>query len=163
VMKKNCYFLLFTLIFVLPLCAQRETANWYFGSNSGLDFNSGNAQVLSGGQLSTTEGCSTVSDNNGSLLFYTNGVEIWNKNHDIMQNGSGLLGSDSSSQSAIVVPNVSNPNIYYVFTADVYQAYANGGGGNGFNYSIVDMSLDGGLGRVISKNISLLHQSSDKV
>ena len=76
-MKKNCYFLLFTLIFVLPLCAQRETANWYFGSNSGLDFNSGNAQVLSGGQLSTTEGCSTVSDNNGSLLFYTNGVEIF--------------------------------------------------------------------------------------
>ena len=108
--KTNYYILIFTLLLTVPLFAQRETVNWYFGSNSGLDFNSGNAQVLSGGQLSTTEGCSTVSDNNGSLLFYTNGVEIWNKNHDIMQNGSGLLGSDSSSQSAIVVPNVSNPN-----------------------------------------------------
>ena len=138
--KRNNYILLITLLLTVSLFAQRETANWYFGSNVGLDFNNGNPVLLADGQLSTTEGCSTVSDNNGSLLFYTNGVEIWNKNHNIMQNGSGLLGSDSGSQSAIVIPNISNPNIYYVFTADVFQAYTNGGSGNGLNYSVIDIS-----------------------
>ena len=123
----------------LPLAAQRETANWYFGNNAGLDFNSGIPQVLTDGQIATTEGCSTVSDISGNVLFYTNGVEVWNKNHDRMQNGGGLLGSISSSQSTIVVPNISNSNIYYVFTADVVQSYLSGGSGNGFNYSIIDM------------------------
>jgi len=126
----------------MPLCAQRETANWYFGSNVGLDFNSGIPELITNGQMITTEGCSTVSDNSGDLLFYTNGVKIWDKTHNVMQNGSGLLGDISSSQSAIVIPNVSNTNIYYVFTADVLQAYQNGGDGNGFNYSIIDMSLN---------------------
>lgn len=148
---------------VLPLSAQRETANWYFGNNAGLDFNSGVPQVLTDGQIATTEGCSTVSDISGNVLFYTNGVEVWNKNHNRMQNGGGLLGSISSSQSAVVVPNISNPNIYYVFTADVVQSYLSGGSGNGFNYSIIDMSLNGGLGSVINKNINLLSQGSEKV
>jgi gliding motility-associated-like protein len=161
--KKKSYILLLTLLFTVPLFAQRETANWYFGSNVGLDFNNGNPVLQTDGQLTTTEGCSTVSDNNGSLLFYTNGVNIWNKNHNIMQNGSDLLGSDSGSQSAIVIPNVSNSNIYYVFTADVYQAYTNGNNGNGINYSVVDMSLNGGLGTVISKNVNLLPQGSEKL
>ena len=161
--KKKSYILLLTLLFTVPLFAQRETANWYFGSNVGLDFNNGNPVLQTDGQLTTTEGYSTVSDNNGSLLFYTNGVNIWNKNHNIMQNGSDLLGSDSGSQSAIVIPNVSNSNIYYVFTADVYQAYTNGNNGNGINYLVVDMSLNAGLGTVKSKNVNLLPQGSEKL
>lgn len=161
--KTNCYILLLALLLTVPLFAQRETANWYFGSKAGLDFNSGNPEVLTDGQIATTEGCSTVSDSNGSLLFYTNGVEIWNKNHNVMRDGSGLLGNISSTQSAIVVPNVSDSNIYYVFTADAFQSYLNGGSGNGFNYSVINMSLDGGLGRVINKNINLLSQTSEKV
>ena len=158
------YFILFLVLAVaLPLSAQRETANWYFGSNAGLDFNTGIPQILSGGQITTTEGCSTVSGISGNLLFYTDGVDVWNQNHSLMQNGVGLLGNNSSSQSAIVIPNISNSNIYYIFTADVFQAYLSGGSGNGFNYSIIDMSLNGGLGSVINKNINLLPQSSEKV
>lgn len=147
----------------MPIFAQRETTNWYFGAKAGLDFNSGITEVLNEGQLSTTEGCASVSDNSGNLLFYTNGVNVWDKTHNVMQNGDGLLGDVSSSQSVVVVPNVSNPNIYYVFTADVYQAYSSGGSGNGFNYSIIDISLNGGLGSVINKNINLLSQTSEKV
>jgi hypothetical protein len=161
--KKKSYILLLALLFTVPLFAQRETANWYFGSNVGLGFNNGKPVLQTDGKLTTTEGCSTVSDNNGSLLFYTNGVNIWNNNHNIMQNGSDLLGSDSGSQSAIVIPNVSNSNIYYVFTADVYQAYTNGNNGNGINYLVVDMSLNAGLGTVKSKNVNLLPQGSEKL
>ena len=113
-LKKKSYILIFVLLFALTLSAQRESANWYFGFSSGLDFNSGIPEVLSDGKITTTEGCSTVSDNSGNLLFYTEGVDVWDKNHNIMQNGENLLGDNSSSQSTIVVPNVSNSNIFYL-------------------------------------------------
>jgi len=147
----------------LQLLAQREAANWYFGDDSGLDFNNGYPEVLSNGKLSTTEGCSTISDSSGNLLFYTDGSKVWNKNHAIMTNGQDLKGNYSSSQSTIIIPNVDDQNIYYIFTADVSQSYEDGGTGNGFNYSIVDLSLSTGLGGVTSKNINLLPEGSEKV
>ncbi len=145
------------------LIAQREAANWYFGDDSGLNFNNGYPEVLSNGKLNTTEGCSVISDSDGNLLFYTDGSKVWNRNHNIMPNGEGLKGDYSSSQSAIIIPNVGNENIYYIFTADVSQSYENGGSGNGFNYSIVDLSLDSGYGRITDKNINLLAKGSEKV
>ena len=80
-----------------------------------------------------------------------------------MSGGENLLGHNSSSQSSMVIPNVNNPNIYYIFTADVVQAYYNDGNGNGLNYSIVDMSLNGGFGGVTNKNINLITQGSEKL
>lgn len=80
-----------------------------------------------------------------------------------MSNGENLLGHESSTQSAIIVPNIDNPNLFYIFTAEISQAYFNDGVGNGFNYSVVDMSLNLGLGGVILKNTNLLAQSSEKV
>ena len=57
----------------LPLLAQRESTHWYFGDNIGLNFSQGIPQILLNGQLATIEGCSTISDNNGNLIFYTDG------------------------------------------------------------------------------------------
>jgi gliding motility-associated-like protein len=162
-MRKFHYILIFTTFLSVPLLAQRETVNWYFGDKAGLNFNQGFPMVLTNGRLSTTEGCSTVSDANGDLLFYTDGSTVWNKNHSVMSNGVNLKGDLSSSQSALIVPNISNSDIYYIFTADVAQSYFNGGNGNGFNYSIVDLSFNGGLGKITSKNINLLVQGSEKV
>jgi hypothetical protein len=65
-----------------------------------LDFNSGAPVALSDGQLNTLEGCATIADNNGDLLFYTDGYTVYNKNHTIMPNGTGLAGNWSSTQSA---------------------------------------------------------------
>ena len=164
-MKGYCKILAFLI--PLYLCqlsyAQREASNWYFGSFAGLDFNSGAPVPLLDGVLDTTEGCESISDPEGNLLFYTDGKTVWNRNHEIMDNGENLLGSFSSSQSALIIPNVDNPNIYYLFTADVVQAYQDDGVGNGFNYSTVDISLNGGLGAVTQKNINLLNNSSEKI
>ena len=128
---------------------QREAVNWYFGNNAGLNFNN--------------EGCATFSDGNGNLLFYTEGVNVWNRNHQIMPNGEGLLGSTSATQSAMVLPRPGSSNIYYIFTSDNVQSYQNGEGGVGFNYSVIDMNLNGGLGDVTVKNINLLPNASEKV
>tara|TARA_B110000003_G_scaffold168666_1_gene168586 strand:- start:4554 stop:11519 length:6966 start_codon:yes stop_codon:yes gene_type:complete len=132
---------------------------WYFGQNSGLDFNTGSPVAINDGQLNTLEGCATISDNNGNLLFYTDGSVVYNSLHSIMQNGTGLLGSPSSTQSAIIVKKPGSNTLYYIFTVDGFT-----GTGGGLNYSIVDMSLDGGLGAINSnKNISLINSTCEKV
>ena len=158
-MKKSVIFLLVLIPFFA--FSQKEAANWYFGDFSGLDFNTGSPVVLTDGQISTFEGCATISDYQGNLLFYTDGNTVWDNSHNIMSNGTGLLGDSSSSQSAIIVPRPNNPDEYYIFTVD---ANPNGTDtGNGINYSIVDMSLNGGLGDVTIKNSNILNWAFEKI
>lgn len=128
------------------LVAQNEAANWYFGDHAGLNFSGGTPVALTNGSLSTIEGCSTISDFNGNLLFYTDGITVWNRSHTPMPNGTGLKGHPSSTQSGIIVPHPGNPNQYYVFTV------AEGGGPDGLQYNLVDLTLDGGQGDLITKN-----------
>jgi len=147
-MKQKLFFIL-TLYTTLAF-AQQEASIWYFGSRAGLDFNSGSPVVLSDGQLDTYEGCATISDKTGKLLFYTDGITVYNKNHLKMPNGIGLNGNSSSTQSAIIVPKPNSTTLYYIFTVDFE------GGVNGLQYSIVDITLNSGLGDVTStKNVLL--------
>ncbi|AIG31036.1 hypothetical protein IA01_11470 [Flavobacterium psychrophilum] len=122
--------------------AQGEANIWYFGYKAGLDFNSGAPVALTNGQLNTQEGCAVISTAAGQLLFYTDGITIWDKNHAIMPNGTGLKGHPSSTQSALVVPKPGSTTIYYLFTI------SDKGTSDGFRYSEVDMSLNGGFGAV---------------
>lgn len=144
--------------------SQNEAANWYFGFGAGIQFDqlNGTVAAVNNGQLNTFEGCASISDADGNLLFYTDGITVYNKNNTVMQNGSGLFGDSSSTQSAIIVPKPNDPNIYYIFTVDV--KFENEPVHNGFNYSVVDMTLDGGSGAVTSdKNIKLLDRTSEKI
>ncbi|MFI1743506.1 T9SS type B sorting domain-containing protein [Thalassobellus sediminis] len=140
--------------------AQKEASNWYFGNNAGITFNNdGSVTTLSDGKLSTIEGCATISDKNGNLLFYTDGITVYNRNHTVMERG--LFGDPSSTQSAIIVPKPGDPNIYYIFTIDTTVRVNDTD--FGFNYSIVDMTLNSGLGEVTLKNSNLLEDSSEKI
>ena len=145
-------FLILFLLFNLSLVyAQREAGIWYFGNEAGLDFNSGSPVALTNGKLITNEGCSTISDFNGNLLFYSDGTTVWSSNHSVMQNGQGLLGNASSTQSAIIVPHPGNPDHYFLFTVGTEV----GGGVSGFNYYLVDVSMNNGLGKVIQGPVDL--------
>lgn len=155
---KNIFALLLVFFYAQQTQAQREAENWYFGFNAGVNFSTGAPVSLSDGALYTHEGSATISDPNGNLLFYTDGITIYNRNHLVMPNGTGLKGDPSSTQSAIIVPKSDEPNIYFVFTVD------NQGGPNGLQYNIVDMSLDGGLGDVTAqKNIPLISPVQEKI
>lgn len=134
--------------------AQKEANIWYFGNKAGIDFNTSPPTALSDGQMNTLEGCASIADKNGELLFYTDGSYIWNRDHKIMPNGTGLYGNNSSAQSSMIVALPGSNQIYYVFTAD-------GGSGRslGYYYSIVDMSLNSGKGDVTTKNIKLVDRS----
>lgn len=140
------------LILLLPTCAlaqdYKRTWNWYFGDSLGLNFATDPPTVLTG-SIGKTEGTSSISDTNGQLLFYTNGVTIWNRNHQIMQNGTGLNGHISSTQAALIVPQPVNDSLFYIFTTDAV------GQAKGLQYSIVNINANGGLGAVITKNVLL--------
>ncbi|WP_164879115.1 PKD domain-containing protein, partial [Flavobacterium cerinum] len=151
-------FILFFVVASASLTAQREAANWYFGFNAGLDFNSG-SPISQNGQLSSEEACASISDSDGNLLFYTDGVRVYNANHVLMPNGAGLWGHESTTQGAIIIPQPGNPDRYYIFTQD-YQGEV-----RGLAYTVVDMTLDGGLGGVVAteKNIQLSTPTTEKM
>jgi gliding motility-associated-like protein len=137
--------------------AQGETNTWYFGNKAGLDFSSGNPVAVFNGQLNAVEGCTSVSDAQGNLQFYTNGITVWNKYHVPMANGTGLFGDFSSTQAAVIVQKPGTTNLYYVFTTNPFET--NGG----FRYSIVDLSANNGLGQVTAKNILLNNSTCEKI
>ena len=155
-MKRHLFFLFFVCFAVSY--SQQQASNWYFGENAGIQFdNNNNITALDDGRLNTKEGCSSISDDDGNLLFYTDGSTVYNSNHNVMLNGTGLLGHDSSTQSAIVIPKPNDPNIYYIFTVGSNQQ------SNGLKYSVVDMRRDGNLGEVTLKNQNLLSQCAEKI
>ncbi len=156
-MKRTILFFLF-FICCIGVFAQKEAAIWYFGRNAGVDFNSGTPVALTNGALNTLEGCATISDTNGNLLLYTDGITVWNRNHQPMPNGTDLLGDPSSTQSGLIVPKPGEPNIYYIFSLDDEAEV------NGLRYTVVDMNLDGGLGDVTAeKNLLLRTPMTEKI
>lgn len=140
-----------TLLLPITCLAQKEASIWYFGAQAGLDFSDCDPVALTDGMLYQLEGCATIADTDGNLLFYTDGVSVYNAAHDVMPNGMGLWGSPSSSQSAIIVPNPVDSSLYYIFTV------ANNAGQYGLAYSAVDMDLAAGMGDILpgEKNIQL--------
>jgi len=144
-------------LYALVSAGQKEGNVWCFGNNCGLDFNSGSPVSFPGVAMLQLEGCSSISDTSGSLLFYTDGVTVWNKNHAQMTNGNGLLGNSSSTQSALIAKQPGIANIYYIITSDV------GAAGIGLNYSVVDITQQGGLGDVTIKNIQLTPDCDERI
>jgi hypothetical protein len=144
--------------FARPSQAQKEATNWYFGSNAGLSFaDPANPQPLKDGNMFSEEGCAVLSDALGNLLFYSNGMQVWNKNKKIMANGDSLKGHESSTQSAVILPKPGSPHLYYLFTTD-FQ-----GQDHGLQYHIIDMSRNGGLGEVVSKNNLIFAPVTEKL
>ena len=142
---------LFLLFIGLHSYSQKQANIWYFGQNAGIDFNFTPPKALLDGELSTLEGCSTFSDANGNLLFYSDGITVWDKNHDIMTYtdgslGNNLLGDPSAAQSGMIIPKPLSDSIYYLFTVTDNNST------KGFNYYTIDMSLNGGSGQLIDEN-----------
>ena len=98
--------------------------------------------------LAIVEATASISDTSGNLLFYSNGEWVMNAQDSIMPNGSGLLGCNSSTQGALIVPRPQNPDQYYLFTTSCYEQNFT----YGLQYHIIDMSLNNGLGDVVVKN-----------
>src|ERR1017187_4926253 len=96
------------LFFPLISFSQGEWNNWYFGVNAAITFNSGSPIAIFGSALFQSAGgtSATVSDSAGNLLFYSNGMQVWNKSNLVMPNGSGILGGNVANQQVFAVPKI---------------------------------------------------------
>ncbi len=143
---------LFTL-FIQPAIGQSNNV-WTFGYKAALDFNEGSPKSIAS-EILSSEGCASICDDDGRLLFYTNGDWVWNAQHTVMPNGrnlgdGGVAMAGSSSQGALIIPKPGNPQQYYVFTLGNFEnPYYYGR----LYYSIVDMSRNNGLGDVTTKGV----------
>jgi hypothetical protein len=151
-----------TILTLLSLnsIAQKENNNWVFGAGNIINFNSGSPLVsATSNSFQCLDNSTTVSDpETGDLLFYCNGTTVYNANHEVMVNGTGLLGHSSGGNSAFALKQPGINTLYYLFTSDAWA------GNQGLRYSVIDMSLDGGLGGVTAvKNEVLLDNATEKI
>lgn len=150
--------LLFLLAFFCcaSYTAQNEYTKWHFGGWAGLDFMTSPPTSIPSPTMLAVENSASIADAAGNLLFYTNSENIWDASHQVMANGSGLLGNFSTTQS-MIVKRPGSASEYYVFHIDEE------GGPDGLRYSTVDMSLAAGMGSVTVKNVLMYTPSSEKL
>lgn len=137
---------------------QDQRANiWYFGQNAGLDFNTTPPTPLNDSAMNAAEGCSAISDRNGFIIFYTDGVNVYDKNHN--QIFTNLGGEQSATQSALIVPFPNDETLFYIFTTE--EVYGNGN--YQMEYSIFDLKQNNGDGAIISSNNLLFSKSTERI
>ena len=173
-MKKIIFFF---LIFYGEISGQGINNRWVFGysccaGNFGatdLDFSSGAVNIiLKQRYMNFLETNGIISDGNGDLLFVSNGIYVANALDDTMQNGAGINPSAYTTtmathglalpQGNLVIPFPGDSTKYYLFHETIDYL-------NNINvalhlyYSVIDITLNGGLGAVIQKNMILLNDS----
>jgi hypothetical protein len=94
---------------------------WYFGDKAGIDFNplfdipSGPAEPISNPVMNAPEGTATISDQNGQVVFFTDGNQVWDRTFTPLA-PLGLGGDVTSAQSSLIMPVPGDETLYYIFT-----------------------------------------------
>lgn len=140
-MHRPYLYLLIFLLFSVAAYGQGENNVWIFGGSYGLDFNKPKPTVFPLNTGQGYAGVGSVSDADGHLLFYTNGDSVWNRDHRVMPNGSGLHSAHGISVTSAIIPAIDHPGQYHLFTIDPRETT--------LNYSLIDLSLDNGLGDIV--------------
>ena len=134
------------LMMALPTVVQAQNFsryNWYFGSsNQAIRFsrsdNSANLiNFVQAPPLGTGGSAVASSKLNGDLLFYTDGVNVFDITNQQI-NPAPLTGNASANQPVAIAKVPGQVSQYYIFT----NSSNNTTGGN-IEFSIVDMSLPG--------------------
>lgn len=147
---------------------QDQTNNiWYFGDGSGLDFNPDpdDPEAPTPRPLAAPHpqdipaGTSTISDQAGQVLFFTDGQSVWDLNGDLMANGNEIGGDNTASQSVLAVPVPQEQTLFYLFTTQVAT-----NGTNEVRFSLVDIKAENttGVGNVVSKANFLFSPSTEQ-
>ena len=152
-MKARATFLLLFLFASVVSYCQGEANNWIFGNMAGIQFTTGAPEDLNYPQPLINNPSTVVSDSAGNLLFYSDGFRIYNRNFEVMENGTDIMGGrDHTSCIAFAKPGSSR--FYYLFTVGESPGRTPPRDYGG-RYAIIDMQANGGLGKVSVKNIML--------
>lgn len=177
-MKKNSFLVIILLFVNAFLFAQSPTPNdctvksekradnWYFFENSGLKFGDAGVafeDITSQNVFARGKGCTAISDEDGNLLYLSDGMRLWNRN--FQQIANGLKGNLGATQSSLLVPFPNNPNAFCLFTIDLLiPKYPSGYITNGLSYSTISNSENGGAGGLSwAQNVPLLPYAAEKI
>jgi hypothetical protein len=77
------FLLSFLCLYQQKFLKAQQFNNWIFPEFNGLTFNTNPISFFAEGQITSLAGFSTasISDSDGNLLFYSDGVRVWNKNN----------------------------------------------------------------------------------
>ncbi len=172
---KRTFISIFLFLSFCSAKAQKHDQHWllgYYGSGTPpfrerLIFNFNPTLTLDSIQtkMNFEESNAAISNSGGRLLFFTNGNYIADATGDTMFNGDDLNHGACSTayspygiplpQSEIILPSPGDTNIYYIFhmTCDMQSTPA--GLPQKLMYTVVDMTLNGGLGGVTQKNVPI--------
>lgn len=157
--KISLFIVLLIFSFGYLIEGQNEHSNWLLGHNVWIDFKSGAVTVAATPKpFDCFEGSSAISNRSGQLLMYTNGQTVFDKNGNPMLHGTGLEGKTSAANCLIAKLPGCEERFYYIFTVGSHEE------NDLLKFSIVDMSLNGGLGGVVSasKNQHLSSQNASE-
>ncbi len=152
-MTKSLSLLILSLLAMNTSFAQFSTNYnmfWAFGSGGAVNFVSGSPVATTSG-IAILEGSASLCDASGNLLFYTDGKKVWDRTNTVMPSGASIVtySTFDAAQGAQIVPVIGTPNQYYIFSGDVYLT-------GRLAHSIVDMSLHGGLGDVVTASSGIV-------
>ena len=130
---------------------------WYFGQNAGINFNTPPGTTAITGPVNTPEGVSVISDRNGQVIFSTDGVNVYDRNDDLVATNIG--GDQDATQSALIVPVPGDETLYYIFTTQEVH------GSNSYElrYSLYDIKLNAGDGGLAEINQLLFSRSTERI
>lgn len=166
-----CFFLLCSS----ALSAQKEDNVWMLGGlfspndtayrTCSIDFFNETLNIkFLDENLRYTIGNTIICDSSGNLSSFANGKHWYNRGFEIMDGGANFYpNADYSagvpscqSYGLLLHPKGGNQIIYFYGAFKVYPAPVPGGNTLGyikFYYAIADMSLNGGLGKVITRDV----------
>jgi len=168
-MKKIFLFIIFSSVLNTSVRAQYENSRWVLGTFAQLDFSTGNAVYEDGNYntISTTNNASLCKKDSSELLMYCDGSRIYNKLGMIMENGDSINPGQYNYwyypagigvwNGVSIIPNIYHNNQYYVFYNNIDSIHQSSLTGTSLYFSIVDMSYNNGLGKVIQKDVTILN------
>jgi hypothetical protein len=167
-MKK--YLFLFYLLLLQTITIQAQTGSiWRMGTNINnqkqFNFNTPNniyTQNCSFG-CSSPEGNSTMDDGNGNVILQSTGRKVFDGNWNLLPNGDSIGFGDGAGNGCLILPHPGNIHQYYIFTVDQATAPPYDTSAVGLRYAIVDLTLNGGTGAVISKNNVLADSAYERM
>lgn len=132
---------------------------WYFGNGAGIDFNPmPDPPVAIDGPLNTPEGTSVISDRNGQVIFSTDGATVYDKLNQVISPPGSIGGTNTSTQSALIIPVPGDETLYYIFTTQEVE-----GGTFELRYSLFDLKERNGLGDLVIVNQLLFKPSTERI
>ncbi|TSJ42423.1 T9SS type A sorting domain-containing protein [Fluviicola chungangensis] len=161
------FFIITFLSLAFGASSQNEVSTLYFGKTL-LDFRYEPPLVLSTQAVDPRECAASICDEQGNLLFYSNGGVsptappfqggVFGSNNQLLSNGTMIDsgGCLSSYQGAIILPDPAGitpvSRKYYLFAKDCLESsFSTIHYNSGLTYSVIDMNANGGQGAVISK------------